>query len=275
MKKYEYRRKFLKTPVRAFISVSSPIKEIRGYIEFGEPIIDTIERIGQIAEQERTGGAFGILKYMQGLETGLAIPIKSIREIEPIPLVELRERYNFAVPQSYMNVDSNPKLKQVLVQRLLCTNPIAFPIVVDGKTKKTAFPATTTSRDMDLLRKAKLGLMRKVEKSRKWYAQISVEVPTSETSHEGIMGIDFGLKVPAVAVTTTGKTRVFGNGRLNKYIRRKYQQRRRKLGKLKKLTAIRKLGNKEQRWMKDQNHKMSRQMVNTAIQEGGPSQESQ
>ncbi|MCY9748443.1 transposase, partial [Paenibacillus larvae] len=107
-----------------------------------------------------------------------------------------------------------------------------------------------------------------IEKSGKWYAQISIEVPTSVTNNENIMGIDLGLKVPAVSVTSTGKTRFFGNGRENKYIRRKYQQRRRKLGKLKKLSAIRKLGNKEQRWMKDQNHKISRQIVDTAIQEG-------
>ncbi|AQT85934.1 transposase [Paenibacillus larvae subsp. larvae] len=147
-------------------------------------------------------------------------------------------------------------------------NTVAFPIVVDKKTKKTAFRATATSRDMELLRKAKLGLMRIIEKSGKWYAQIPIEVPTSVTNNENIMGIDLGLKVPAVSVTSTGKTRFFGNGRENKYIRRKYQQRRRKLGKLKKLSAIRKLGNKEQRWMKDQNHKISRQIVDTAIQEG-------
>lgn len=121
---------------------------------------------------------------------------------------------------------------------------------------------------MELLGNAKFGLMRVVEKSGKWYAQISLEVPTSESNSENIMGIDLGLKVPAVAATSTGKTRFFGNGKQNKYIRRKYQQRRRKLGKLKKLSAIRKLGNKEQRWMKDQNHKISRQIVNMAIQEG-------
>lgn len=144
---------------------------------------------------------------------------------------------------------------------------VAFPIVVDGKTKKTAFRATMTSRDRELLSKGKHGLMRIIEKSGKWYAQISVEVPTSVTNNENIMGIDLGLKVPAVAVTSTGKTRFFGNGRHNKYIRRKCQQRRRKLGKLKKMSAIRKLGNKEHRWMKDQNHKISRQIVNTAIQE--------
>lgn len=147
-------------------------------------------------------------------------------------------------------------------------NTVAFPIIVDGKTKKTTFRATPTNRDMELLSKAKLGLMRIVEKSGKWYAQISLEVPTIESNGEYMMGIDLGLKVPAVAVTSTGKTRFFGNGRQNKYIRRKYQQRRSKLGKLKKLSAIRKLGNKEQRWIKDQNHKMSRQIVNTAMQEG-------
>ncbi|MGF9905946.1 RNA-guided endonuclease InsQ/TnpB family protein [Brevibacillus porteri] len=147
-------------------------------------------------------------------------------------------------------------------------NTVAFPIVVGGKTKKTAFRATMTSRDRKLLSQGKSGLMRIVEKSGKWYAQISVEVSTSVTKTENMMGIDLGLKVPAVAVTSTGKTRFFGRGRQNKYIRRKYQQRRRKLGKLKKLTAIRKLGNKEQRWMKDQNHKISRQIVQTAIQEG-------
>ncbi|BCJ87081.1 hypothetical protein skT53_20660 [Effusibacillus dendaii] len=50
-------------------------------------------------------------------------------------------------------------------------NTIAFPIVVDGKTKETAFRATTTRRDRELLENAKFGLMRVVEKSGKWYAQ--------------------------------------------------------------------------------------------------------
>ncbi|MDT2256429.1 hypothetical protein P7H25_13470 [Paenibacillus larvae] len=45
---------------------------------------------------------------------------------------------------------------------------------------------------MELLRKAKLGLMRIIEKSGKWYAQISIEVPTSVTNNENIMGIDLG-----------------------------------------------------------------------------------
>jgi putative transposase len=145
---------------------------------------------------------------------------------------------------------------------------VAFPILVDGKVKKTLFPAYLTQRDKELLHRAKLGLLRLVENSGKWFAQISIQVPLEHTDAEKSMGVDLGLKVPAVAVTSSGKTRFFGNGRQNKYVRRKYQQRRRKLGKLKKLSAIRKQGNKEQRWMTDQNHKISRQIVNTAVQEG-------
>lgn len=128
---------------------------------------------------------------------------------------------------------------------------VAFPIMVNGKAKKTGFPAKWTQRHWELLTNAKLGLLRIVEKSRKWYVQIAIEVKTPVRDETNIMGVDLGLKCPAVAVTSTGKTRFFGNGRMNKYIRRKYQTRRRKLGKLKKLSAIRKLGNKEQRWMRD------------------------
>ncbi|WP_245719874.1 transposase, partial [Paenibacillus tianmuensis] len=86
---------------------------------------------------------------------------------------------------------------------------------------------------------------------------ISVERKTEQTSGDVMMGIDLGLKVPAVVVTSTGKTKFVGNGRQNKYIRRKYKEHGRKMGKLKKLSAIRKQENKEHRYMKDQNHKIS------------------
>jgi len=80
------------------------------------------------------------------------------------------------------------------------------------------------------------------------------------------MGVDLGLKVPAVAVTESGKTKFFGNGRMNKYIKRKFRAKRQALGKGKKLDAIRKLNDKEQRWMKDQDHKISRSIIDFAIQ---------
>lgn len=78
------------------------------------------------------------------------------------------------------------------------------------------------------------------------------------------MGVDLGLKIPAVCVTDTGKVRFFGNGRKNKYLKRKFRSDRKRLGKAKKLNAIRKSRNKEQRIMRDIDHKISREIINFA-----------
>ncbi|UOF92265.1 hypothetical protein LSG31_08930 [Fodinisporobacter ferrooxydans] len=73
---------------------------------------------------------------------------------------------------------------------------ISFPIIIDGKVKKTSFPATITERDRELLNNAKFGLMRVVVRSSKWYAQVSLEVPTEQESFSTVeMGVDLGLKL--------------------------------------------------------------------------------
>ncbi|MGG1517474.1 transposase [Paenibacillus oryzisoli] len=144
---------------------------------------------------------------------------------------------------------------------------ISFPVVIDGKVQRLVVPALIADREREMLSNSKHGLLRVVQKSTKWFVQISIERPPEQVSGDIAMGVDLGLKVPAVCVTTNGKTKFLGNGRKNKYIRRKYYVNRRKLGRLKKLSAIRKQRGKESRYMKDQNHKISRQIVNMAIQE--------
>lgn len=48
----------------------------------------------------------------------------------------------------------------------------------------------------------------------KWIGKIMVATPPKRLEiREAIMGIDMGIKVPAVGVTDTGKIRFFGNGR--------------------------------------------------------------
>jgi IS605 OrfB family transposase len=136
----------------------------------------------------------------------------------------------------------------------------------DGKAKKTPIRALLidkANRNFDLL-KHKLGTLRITKKANKWIAQISVTILTVQGTGAKVMGVDLGLKVPAVAVTDDEKVRFFGNGRQNKYIKRKFRSERKKLGKRKKLNAIRSLKDKGQRWMKDQDHKVSRDIVNFA-----------
>ncbi|MED4988230.1 hypothetical protein [Parageobacillus toebii] len=67
---------------------------------------------------------------------------------------------------------------------------IAFPIMLDGKTRKTRFRAIVTERDNNLIQHAKLGLMRIVEKSGKWYAQVSLSIPVTKKKNEKVMGVD-------------------------------------------------------------------------------------
>ncbi|MED0988373.1 transposase [Bacillus nitratireducens] len=143
---------------------------------------------------------------------------------------------------------------------------IRLPLMIDGKTKKVLVRALLIdkhNRNFDLL-KHKLGTLRITKKSNKWIAQISVTIPTAEKTGTKIMGVDLGLKVPAVAVTDDEKTRFFGNGRQNKYVRRMFKSKRKKLGESKKLNTIRNFDDKEQRYMKDQDHKISRAIINFA-----------
>ncbi|QDQ00753.1 IS200/IS605 family element transposase accessory protein TnpB [Lysinibacillus fusiformis] len=145
---------------------------------------------------------------------------------------------------------------------------IHLPLMIDGKAKKMPIRALIVdkhNRNFDLL-KHKLGTLRITKKAEKWIAQISVTISTSEKTGKKILGVDLGLKVPAVAVTDDGKTCFFGNGRQNKYVKRTFKSKRKKLGTLKKLNAIRNIDDKEQRYMKDQDHKVSRAIVQFAVE---------
>ncbi|OON95154.1 MAG: hypothetical protein ATN31_11530 [Candidatus Epulonipiscioides saccharophilum] len=49
---------------------------------------------------------------------------------------------------------------------------------------------------------------------------LTIKTEESENYDENIMGVDLGIKVPAVCVTTNGKVKFIGNRRENKAIRR-------------------------------------------------------
>jgi len=142
-------------------------------------------------------------------------------------------------------------------------NILSFPVLIADKSKRIEVKAVLTDYQWERLN-GKLGSLRITKKSGKYIAQIAVEMPEQQSEDNKVMGVDLGLKIPAVAVIEGGKTKFIGNGRQNKFIKRKHRSVRRKLGKLKKLKAIKKRQDKEQRWMKDQDHKISRQIVNFA-----------
>lgn len=145
---------------------------------------------------------------------------------------------------------------------------ISFPVMVNGKCIRISVKAEIPQETLDILQNAKQGTLRITKKNAKYIAQIAYDVTEAVSTGSEAMGVDLGVLCPAVAKTSTGKVKFYGNGRQRKQVRRSFYSRRRKLGKAKKLKALKKSKDKEQRWMRDQDHKISRAIVNDAIAQG-------
>ena len=118
--------------------------------------------------------------------------------------------------------------------------------------------------------RAKQGATELYEKRGRWFVSIAVsfesEKDHSDTLSLKVMGVDVGLNY--LAVSSVGTESLFFKGNETAFIRRKFASIRRQMGKNKCLHAIIKSKDKESRWMKDVNHKISRQMVDFAKANG-------
>ncbi|MDP2659870.1 MAG: transposase [Dehalococcoidia bacterium] len=125
-------------------------------------------------------------------------------------------------------------------------------------------PLGATARQIALLAglrsTIRQGAAKLYEKRGRWYLALSVTV-VQETPCVGtrVAGIDLGLRNLAV-VNCEGQTRFF-SGDHAAYMRRRMTSLRRQMGKAKALRAIRRMKDKEARWMKDQDHQISRRIV--------------
>ncbi len=144
-------------------------------------------------------------------------------------------------------------------------NCIEFPVMINGKSKRISVCIKLTDRQKTLFSSAKFGTMRIVIKNHTLVAQIVYEVSEPELKTDGnIMGIDLGIKCPAVSYCSDDSVRFYGNGRKNKYMRRHYAYLRKKLQTSKKMKAVKRINDKEQRIMRDIDHKLSHDIVETA-----------
>ena len=165
---------------------------------------------------------------------------------------------------------------------------VSFPTFRNGETasrkttrnsvQKVIRVAGLTPRQREILTTTQhLATLRIVVKGDKFLAQVGYMVEELETAslddlladpNTLVMGVDLGIKCPAVSYSTDGKVRFFGNGRESRYKRRKFYARRKKLQKAKKLRAIKRISDKEARFMRDRDHQVSRAIVNEAIRQG-------
>jgi IS605 OrfB family transposase len=111
------------------------------------------------------------------------------------------------------------------------------------------------------------GLLRITRKRNKWIADVTYTLPDpSAATGQRVMGVDLGIKVPAVIHVVGRGTRYLGNGRAQRARRRQFYAWRKMLQEAEKARAVRRSQGKEARWMRDTNHKLSRQVVTHAQQ---------
>lgn len=143
---------------------------------------------------------------------------------------------------------------------------IEFPVLINGKSKRLSIKAKITDKQKSVFVNSKLGTMRIVYKNNKIVAQIVYVATESVYNGEGnVMGVDLGIKCPAVSYVSDGSVKFYGNGRKNKYMRRHYAYLRKKLQKAKHIDAVKHINDKEQRIMRDIDHKLSHDIVETAV----------
>lgn len=145
-------------------------------------------------------------------------------------------------------------------------NYIEFPVMINGKSKRISVFVKLTDRQKALFSNAKFGTMRIVTKNHTLVTQIVYNVAEPELKSDGnVMGVDLGIKCPAVSYCSDGSIKFYGNGRKNKYMRRHYAYLRKKLQASKKIKAVKRINDKEHRIMRDIDHKLSHDIVETAV----------
>ena len=146
---------------------------------------------------------------------------------------------------------------------------IDISLLVNGKVQRVCIPAQLTDQNKEVLSLHKLGGLRITKKRGNYIAQIGYTPTFPQIEENGkVMGVDLGIKCPAVAKTSDGKVQFFGNGRGRRAKRRMFKGRRKHLQKRKHRRKLKHIEHKERRWMIDQDHKLSREIVNYAIENG-------
>src|SRR3989442_12477950 len=94
---------------------------------------------------------------------------------------------------------------------------LTLPVFLDGKTQQIHIPCA------DVVLSGHPGILRIKKKRGKWIADITMTLPKPKpVEQDGVMGIDLGIKVPAVVYIGGKGTRFFGNGRYQRVMRRQF-----------------------------------------------------
>lgn len=117
IKKYEYRKRFCKEPVIAYLYLSSPVQEVIGKIEFGKPLM-TKELLDIYSNNKKVKSR--LLRCLENREQYI-IPIVSLQLFEdPVTICDLKKiNSSFTIPQCYCNLEKQKDILEYLQSKTL------------------------------------------------------------------------------------------------------------------------------------------------------------
>jgi IS605 OrfB family transposase len=136
-----------------------------------------------------------------------------------------------------------------------------------GQQSKLIVEYYADSYQKQLLSAGVLTSLRIEKVNRNWYCYIKILIPDPQPGGEHIMGVDLGIKVPAVAATSTGKIRFFGNGRQIRYICTSQTSRLSKLMRTNDYRSIKSIDRKWGNRLLTIDHQISKLVVDFALKE--------
>ncbi|MEG2543943.1 MAG: transposase [Longicatena sp.] len=98
----------------------------------------------------------------------------------------------------------------------------------------------------------------------KWFAYIYVDYKVKQVTSEKVMGIDIGIKVPAVCATCE-QIKFFGSGRELRYLQRRYKKHIKEMQQRKQFKKLKSFEHKLNHVLNDYDHKIAREIVDFAI----------
>ena len=143
---------------------------------------------------------------------------------------------------------------------------LIIPVCQNGQVGQIAIRCGLASRGEPL---GQPGILRIKRKRGRWIADAAYTSPEPDPAPgERVMGIDLGVKVPAVVHVIHKGQHFLGSGRCQHARRRRVYAKRQDLQHAKKICAVRQSQGKEQRWMRGTNHKLSHDIVSHAQAQG-------
>ncbi|MGI0015722.1 MAG: RNA-guided endonuclease TnpB family protein, partial [Nitrososphaera sp.] len=142
--------------------------------------------------------------------------------------------------------------------------------VMESEMVKSFFPFFEKKDSKKDINRSFRGTIQLLRKGSDWYVAIPVEISCQreKVSHLplNVVGVDVGLRhIAVVSEPRSGKRQLF-SGKQVGYVRRHFRSLRQTLGQKKALRAVKRIGQKEKRWITDYNRKLAKGIVEFALQ---------